>query len=235
MTSRRQGTKPPAAAPDDDQVAAYLRAHPDFLVRHPDLAAILAPPPRTGDGIADLQRFQIDRLRQDLDTMRGCAEHLISTTRSNMSTQTRTHDAVLAVLDAPSLADLALAVIDELPGLLDVDAITLCFETGRTAVRELAVPGVRRLPEGAVDRVLGEPGRETLLCAGAPGDAGVFDVAAGLVRSFALVRLHACGRCPPGLLALGSRDERAFQPGQGVDLLSFLARVIEHGVRRWVG
>ena len=94
-------TLPPAS---EAQVVDYLKSHPEFLDQHCELLARLAPPSRYSAGpVVDLQQFMITRLRDELDQLRGCAEHLISTSRNNMSTQNRTHDAVLSTLAAYDL------------------------------------------------------------------------------------------------------------------------------------
>lgn len=224
----------PDAAVTDERVAAFLRDHPDFLMRNPELAAQLAAPARWPGGgtLVDLQHYMNQKLRRELDQMRGCAEHLITTTRSNMTTQQRTHKAVLAALCAPGMAELAVVVAEELPPLLEIDAAALSFETGTTALPALAAPGVGRLPAGAVAAAMGD--REVVLCGSTAGDPAVFGAAAGLVQSFALARLRLADDQPQGLLALGSRAERTFVAGQATDLLSFLARVVEQAVRRWV-
>jgi len=36
------------------------------------------------------------------------------------------------------------------------------------------------------------------------------------------------------LLAFGSREEERFHPGQGTELLSFLARILTHAMRSWL-
>lgn len=222
------------AQPTEEQVAAYLRAHPDFLVRHPEVAVRLAAPKRQhGEGVADLQQFMIDRLRQELDQMRGCAEHLISTTRSNMSTQARTHAAALSVLGAKGMAELT-QILTDLAPQLEVEVVALAFETAGEVIPELAAPGLHRMPQGHLFDALEAEGREVVLRAATPGDAAVFGDAAGLVRSSALVRIPPGERRPPGVLALGSRHDRTFHPGQGTELLVFLARVIHYAVSRWV-
>lgn len=227
--SRHPGTDAPA---DEASVAAYLKAHPDFLHRHPEVLAKLMPPSRYDDDlISDLQVSIIARLRQELDEMRGCAEHLISTTRSNMSTQTRTHEAVLAILGAQSMADLARAVAEDLPPLLDVDVAGLAFDLGDEALPALTIAAIARPPADTTARLLGE--RAVLLKSAGAGEPELFGHAAALVQSAAMVRLTVPG-CPPGLLLLGSRAERTFHPGQATDLLGFLGHVVEHGVRRWL-
>lgn len=226
----------PRAQTTAAQVLTYLRAHPDFFIQNPEiLLAMTAPMRWRGDTVVDMQRFVIERQRDAIDEVKRCTEHLITTTRSNMSTQTRTHEAVLGMLAADGIERLAEVVNDDLPSLLDVDVTTLCFETGDSAIAELSAIGIQRLPSGAVNLLLGDEGRDTALHASTAGDPDVFGGGAGLVRSFALVRLAPCDGCPPGLLALGSRHERTFYSGQGTELLTFLARVLDYGVRRWVG
>lgn len=228
------GTDPVAAAPlSDDLVAAHLRANPDFLLRYPDLAACLAAPAREAGGgrVADLQQYMIERLRRELDEVRGCAEHLIGTQRTNMSLQTRTHDAVLGVLASQSMDELV-QVLTDVAELLEVDVITLCLETADEVVPDLAADGLMRLPRGSCTELFGD--RDVVLRGSASGDEAVFGAAAPLVRSYALARLHPGDRRPAGLLALGSRHDRTFRNGQGTELLTFFSRVVEYAVHRWV-
>lgn len=221
----------------DAQVADYLRRHPDFLIRHPDLAMVLSPPSRfeDADGVVDLQVYLIERLRDEMDDVRAAAEHLITTSRSNMSTQGRTHRAILVLLAADSMEALAQAVTDDLPTLLDVDVATLRFEESARPLPVLAVGTILRIPSGKVVKVVGGPDRDCALGEDLPGEPELFGEAADLVRSAAMVRLSPGGTCPDGLLCLGSRHGRTFHAGQATDLLNFLGRVVELCVRRFVG
>jgi len=63
----------------------------------------------------------------------------------------------------------------------------------------------------------------------------VFGPAAGLVRSDALIRLSVGQNVPLGLLVFGTRHPGYFNAGQGTELLVFLARVLEHCLRQWLG
>jgi len=221
-------TRPAPAS--EEQVIVYLRDNPDFLSLHPELISRMAPPSRFDGGpVVDLQHFMISRLHDELDQLRGCAEHLITTSRSNMSTQNRTHEAVLAVLDGDDMGGLARVVEEDFPALLDVDLCTIGFEGGDHP-HPAILPGIGTLPAGFIEQVMGAG--DVMLRAQAQGDPAIFGEGAGLVHSFALVRLAPID-CPPGLLALGSRVDRAFHATQGTELLSFLARVIEDCVMRW--
>lgn len=220
---------PPAS---DEQVVAYLQNHPNFLLDHPDLLGKLAPPSRFNGGpVVDLQQHVISRLREEMDHLRGCAEHLITTSRSNMSTQTRTHEAALAILEAGGMSGLARVVAEDLPSLLDVDLATIGFEDGEEGAAPLPLmPGIQTFPHGLLEQTLGAG--DVMLRSATVGDPVIFGDGADLVSSYALVRLSPKDM-PSGLMAMGSRNERGFHGGQGTELLGFLARVIEDCVQRW--
>lgn len=231
----------PPAAVDDDTVIAYLRDHRDFLVRHTDLLASLALPGRWGgedDGgqeggrVVDMQQFMLERLRGEIDNLRASALDLIDTSRRNLSIQNRTHAAALALLGAQDLAHMLRIVADDLPLLLDVDAVVIGFEPPAAPLSGLVLPDIRPLAAGTVDAILGNV--DVKLLRETSDDGTIFGSAAGLVRSAALARLMPSETVPIGLLALGSRGRGAFHSGQGTDLVGFLARVAERCARRWL-
>jgi len=231
VATRKTGDKAAAPAlPTADQVAAYLRAHPDFLREYPEIAADVLPGRDLGDGIADLQAHTLRALRAELLTMRSGAEELIHNARSNMSTQTSTHDAVLAVLAADSFEVFVRTLTDDLPPLLQVDLLMLCFEPG---LPKGAAIYVQELQAGAVDRLLGV-GSATRLRPTVGEEPALYGSGDGLVASDALVRLPLGDDLPPALMALGSRHADTFHNGQATELLTFLAGVVAHTVRRWV-
>ncbi|MGE0120453.1 MAG: DUF484 family protein [Dongiaceae bacterium] len=216
------------------QVADYLRQHPEFLVRHPDLLDIqVVPGRRRGEGIVDLQQFMVERLRRDVARLKADQDDLLANSRDNLSTQDRIHQAVLALLGADTFAHFIEIVTTDLSVLLDVDAVSLCIEVADGSAAKLCVDGVQVLAPGTVDRVLGTD-RAALLRDDTTGDAEIFDAGAGLVRSDALIRLKFGERVPPGLIAFGTRHPGYFDPGQGTELLHFLAHVIEHCIRAWL-
>ncbi|MEO0393016.1 MAG: DUF484 family protein, partial [Pseudomonadota bacterium] len=90
-------------APDLDpqQVRAYLRANPEFLAENSDLLTAMAAPERSGDeGIADFQKFLVDRLRREGEELKAQQGDLIANARANMNTLNRVHSAILFLLDA---------------------------------------------------------------------------------------------------------------------------------------
>jgi uncharacterized protein YigA (DUF484 family) len=215
------------------EVMDYLGRHPDFLTAHPELLEALSMPARwSGDGVVDIQQFMLERLRGEIDSLRGCAQDVIETSRTNMSTQTRVHAAVLALLATNNFDHLLRTIAEDLPLLLDVDVVTICFESGAMVEAKLVSPPIRRLEAGQVDCILG-PDRDLALFREMDDDGTIFGGGSSLVRSAALSRLRPGAKTPDGLLALGSRGN-AFHPGQATDLITFLGRVIERCIHRFL-
>lgn len=224
--------------PSEGQVMSYLRLNRDFLLRHPEMCLALSPPSRfdqsTRNGIVDMQVYMIERLQEEIRRIKGATEDLIHTSRSNLSIQSRTHEVILLLLEAENMAELAEIVTDILPSMLDVDVATLCFEEAPASFECLNVPGVFFIPQGSVTALLGGKDRDCALFEDMPGDIRLFGEAAELVASSALVRLNPDPLGPQGVLALGTRHDRTFHPGQGTELLSFLSGAIERCVYRFL-
>ena len=215
----------------DSAVADYLRDHPDFLIRNPDVLEALAPPARwSGDGVVDMQQYLINRNRSEMDELRDCAQDVIETSRSNMSTQTRAHAAVLALLAARQWGDIVHVVSHDWPLLLDVDVVSVAFEPAARPDTRLVQGDLGQLAADAIDRLLGD-NQDVRLFRELNDDGSLFGSGAGLVRSAALVRMRPSDNLPAGLLALGARGA-SFHPGQGTELLTFLCRVLEQTIAR---
>jgi len=225
-TTKADGENPATPGLSDDQVADYLLRHPDFLTRHPDVLEELAPPARwSGDGVVDMQQYMINRNRSEMDELRDCAQDVIETSRSNMSTQTRSHGAVLALLATRQWEDIVHVVTHDWPLLLDVDVVSLGFEPPAQPDPNLAIGELRALAAGTIDQLLGAD-QDVRLLREMHDDGTLFGSGAGLVRSAALIRMRPSMALPSGLLALGARGT-TFHPGQGTELLGFLCRAVE--------
>jgi hypothetical protein len=217
-----------------DQVEAYLRRHPDFLAERPDLLDVLTPPARPrGNGVVDLQQVMVERLRHKLSDVTQLRDDLVATGRSNLAIQARVHEAILALLRARSFEEFVETITTDLAVILDLDVVTIGVEQAAEGAAWKPISGVYCLKAGSIDRLLGRNGN-MLLREDIAGDPAIFDGAAGLVRSDALIRLSIGKSAPPALLALGSRQSGAFHAGQGTELLSFLSHVLEVSFRAWL-
>jgi len=221
-----------------EQVAGYLRRHPEFLTEHPDLLDVLMVPARSdiadaGSGVVDLQQAMVVRWRAEAERLRDLCEELIANGRINGAVQSRIHDAVLALLAARSFEHLMERVGTDLPLLLDLDAVYLCVEQSEKHFPPVVLHGVRSLAPGTVENLMG-PARKVCLRGNQAGGAVIFGPAAGVVTSYALLRLAISKTTPPAILALGARDPEHFDEGQATELLQFLARSLEHIIRAWL-
>lgn len=217
----------------DEAVAAFLRRHPQFLVERPELLAILAQPERRlGDGVIDMQSFIVERLKRTLARARSRECKLLAAGKDNLASQGRVQTSVLEILGARSFAHLIEIINKTLPDLLDLKAVSLCVET-EEPLPGTHPAGVVVLAPGAIEDLMGA-GDDIVLRANKPGERAVFGGSASAVRSVALLRLAFGPKTPAGILALGSGEPEAFHPGQGTELLAFLARVVEHCIRRWL-
>ncbi|MHA1151940.1 MAG: DUF484 family protein [Alphaproteobacteria bacterium] len=217
-----------------EQVAAYLRQHPDFFDQNPELLDAIAPvgAARAG-GVVDLRHVMVERLREELAGMSTLHDDLVVTGRVNLSAQTRVHKAILALLAARNFEHFVETLTTDLAVIVDLDVVTLGVEQSGEDVSRAQTPGVYSLDPGTVDRLVGA-GQSVALRDTIEGDPMVFGPGAGLVASDALLRLSISSTTPPALLALGSREPGQFHPGQGTELLGFLARVVESCIRGWL-
>lgn len=216
------------------EVATYLRQHATFLAEHPDLLDVLTPPAQQrGDGVIDMQQFMLQRLQTEVARLKNQHRALITTSRANLASQARIHQAVLALLAAPSFEHLIQIVTTDFAVLLDADVITLAVESVSCGQTHLSVRGVQLLERGAVETIFG-PDRDVVLRGDSQGDPAVFGGGAGLVRSSALLRLKVSPQAPAGLLAIGSRRAGKFHSGQGTELLGFLAKSLAVVIAGWL-
>jgi uncharacterized protein YigA (DUF484 family) len=224
----------PAGALSREQVRDYLAQHPDFLADNPDLIATLTPPAfATGRNVLDMQQFMLQRVQGENAKLSAIQAEMLAAMRDNAAVQARVGEAILLLLEANSFEHLIHAVTQDLATILDVDVVTLCVESDARGLVKVPTAGVMLLPPGTVAAELGPRDRVSLE-AEIQGDPAIFGAAAGLVRSQALVRLRVVDGAPLGLMALGAREPDKFQPGQGSDLLRFLADVIERLFRAWL-
>lgn len=211
---------------DAQGVLDYLRKNPDFFVHNPELLEVLELPARySGEQIVDLQHEALKRLRAKQDV-------LVDNSRSNMSVQMATHEAILAMLEARTLDEFIGIIQDEIPILLDIDMAAVALE-GAVETIDMSSEGMPvLLPTGEVQKRLGDD--DVNLIASVQAGDSLFGAARDLVKSVAIARLYPSEAMPAGLLILGAREENTFHPHQGSDLITFMARVAEILVEKWL-
>lgn len=217
-----------------EQVVEFLRENSDFFAKHPEgLAGMQAPARDLGDGVFDLQQAVIDRLRGEAGDLSDQNRDLVATSRTNLQSQSRVHECILALLQATSFEELIQAVTTDFAVILDLDIVTLCVEASECNALTLRTKGLVIVPPGTLDSVL-DPNRRLALRGDVVGDPELFGPGAALVRSDALVRLTISASSAPALMCFGSRLPDRFDTGQATELLDFLANVLEHVLRIWL-
>lgn len=229
---------PVSSEASEQQVLEYLARHPDFLRKHPELLAILTPPARAlGGDVLDFQQFQLKNLQANARTLKGKYDVLVDFCRDNLSVQSQVHDAVLRLVCARSLEQLLEVVTLDLVSLFDVDVVRLAVESEAaefyaTYYSEENYSGIVFISSGTCDALFGGNRRALMArdteAVEIPGFPEIFSDCAGLVNSCALLKLDLERVNRKVLLAFGVRYKDRFNPGQGLELLHFLARIVAH-------
>lgn len=232
-TDKRRG--PPAETLSADAVAAWLRQHPDFLADNPELLFALTPPDqRAGEAVVDFQRFMVERQQRELDKLKTSSQELLAISRLNKTTQQTVHRAVLALLAAPTFERAIATVVEDWATYMDLDVVALGIEHAGDPAMPGLKSGLTMLSAGEVDSRLGRGNDVKAFATLDPPDPALFGEAASLARSAAWLRLAIHEETPPGLLALGSRQEGRFHPRQNTELLRFLAAALAATIRAWL-
>ncbi len=223
---------PDAAPLSEAQVAAWLRAHPDFLQAR---AAELLNDANDGN-VVDLQRVLVTRLQTQVRELREENDALVVAGRGNHSVQAQVHQAALALVAARNLEQLVEVLTTDLMQHFGVDVVRLGLESPIAEAydvqyREQNYSGICFLTLGLVEDLLGSHKRVRLVSdvtKNRPeGFEEIFAECSGLVNSCALLRLQLPRTKRYGVLAFGAREVGRFHPKQGSELLVFLSRLLE--------
>jgi uncharacterized protein YigA (DUF484 family) len=225
----------PILEPAAEEVAAFLTAHPDFLARRPELYRVLTPPKRVhGENLADHMAAMVAAERSRLRALESEMQAALVDGRAGTGLALRVRLAVLALMRARDVPD---SVTQEWPPLLRAETCSLLAEPRPGPVylhgrNDTAVPrqGVRRLPAGAVARLLG-PGRDARVRTDVTDAELLHAEAAPLVVRDALVKVPLwCGT--PCILALGAREAVTLPLRQSAQTLAFLGRALAAALAR---
>jgi len=213
----------------DREVAAWLRDHSDFFVRHPDLAETLRVPHPCKPAVSLLE-YQNHLLRERGQRLHAKLLELVSIARNNDRLAERVQRLALNLLDARGgLDELLHGIKAILRDEFQADCIVLCLAeppptAGLSAVEEFLRPDVVGLFDDVFQ--LGRPrcGRLT------PEQAAVLcSQDASNVASAALIPLG--GESWRGLLVVGSFDAGRFYPGVGTLFLERIGELVSQALQ----
>lgn len=203
-----------------DDVAAYLKEHPEFFEHYAEVVAdVFIPHPHGGRAISIGER-QILTLRERSKQLEGKLTEMIQFGEENDIIGEKVHRLVLALVGARDLATLRHAADFNLREDFSVPhvAMKLWHPAADDGVSEAA----RIFAESLV-----HPHCGPLAMA---DTAAFFGEAAPLLKSYAYVALRGAGTF--GLLALASEDAQRFYPEMGTLYLTRIGEIISACLRR---
>ena len=210
---------------DNDCFKDHLRSNPGLLRDDDALLAELGLRLDVAN-LVDFGPVALSRLTAAHRRESSERQRLEAVAQANYLAQAQTHAAVIDLLEARNLADLARR-IDDLSRLrFGLAAGVLALE-GPGGVPA----GWRAFIEGQVDLVLGP--RRLAQMGHLPTALGLFGDMAPQIASVALIRMAIWNPARQGVIAFGSADPEAFSDDMGPDLVTFLARVTERTAERW--
>ncbi len=220
--------------PNDQDVADYLRRHPDFFEDKPTLLADLRVPHTTGSAVSLVER-QVAVLREGNTRLQKQLNEWVQVARENSQLNAQLHKLTLQIIECDSL-DALLSLIDR--------QLRLNFSASLVALRLLMSVDDNRLtlrdefPEDA-DAFRGLFRR--LLSAGKPHCGqlndeqllALFGEQAEGIASSAVLPLGKQGDL--GLLAIGSFEKDHYHTSMDTRFLDNLAEVITVTMGKYLG
>ncbi len=221
-----------AVSPTDEEIAAWLTAHPDFFVRNSGLLATLRLPHASG-GVISLIERQIEVLREKNHDGEARLAELVSIARSNEQLVAKIHEFTRRLMRAPTSRSVLVQMEAAFRENFEVSQTVLLL-FGNVVPNTGDLRFVRQV--AASDSNL--TGFESLLASGRPRCGQIrdtqrdfiFGADSGNVGSVALVPLTS--PVPLGLLVLGSPSRDRFHPGVSTDFLAHLGELIGDALAR---
>lgn len=217
----------------EEMVAEFLARHPDYFTSHEQLLLKLHLPHRSGKAVSLVER-QVGLLRDENKQLQRKLNNLIQIARENDRLNARMHRLGLALMGAGS-ADAVFTILhDALHNEFDADAMGVrLFVAPEAAFSTQNIAFASRQDSQRLFEKFFAANKP--LCGPLKADQAQFlfgdmhpDIA-----SAALVPIVA-DDCL-GLLAVGSRDPKRFNPSMGTLFLSHMGEMVGRSLQRSMG
>lgn len=211
------------------EVASFLRRHPDFLKSYPDLALALAVPRDSGQATS-LASYQLEVLRDQNRDLKRRLHELVEIASENEQLMIRVHSFTLSLMRAASRAETLKRAVACLTEDFSTDLVRVVLFSRSDDLP--AAEWLLTLPRTDADMVAfrefldrGEP-----LCGRLQAEklSFLFSARADGVRSSVLLPLGN-----QGMLAIGSIDANRFHPGMGTVFLKLMTEGLAAALARF--
>lgn len=209
-----------------DEIADYLRQHPEFFNQHAELLAELRVPHPHGTHAVSITERQVMALRDKARLLENKLAELIQFGEENDGISEKMHRLSLSLMAAPDLATLLGALNTHLLDGFGVPHSALRLWDVHSAEELAALATVSEGLRAQVDT------QRRPVCGPLPyaEAAAWFGESASHLRSFATIPLRASRTL--GLLILASEEPRRFYPEMGILYLERLGQLIGAAVAR---
>lgn len=216
-----------------EDIAEYLRGHPDFFNDFPDLLIDIRIPHASGDAISLVER-QMIALREANDQARTRMHELIEIARQNEELARRMHQLALTLMDAAEPKDIFSTLYDNLKKNFRADKVAVRLFADPAFVDTFAGDefsgarvGEQSLFKTIIEKRMPLSGRlkrqQQVFLFGDDGDE---------IASAVMIPLHGPGW--GGIMAIGSFDADRFQESMGVELLANMGEVLSLILKPWI-
>lgn len=226
MSEQAKAAEPARAAAD--AVKAYIRMHRGTLAQDGELLALLLPDRAELGEVRDLQRFVIDRLSAENAVLKSECEAMRGRQTASVLLGEGVRRFVLDLIDARSFAEAIATAVAAAPSF-GADRAAICVEGEHASPTH--TDGVRLIPPGTIEAVLGRDGTGAILAGGGElllGSGG------GDCRSLAAFRLKIGRKAPAALFVLGAVATGALEGEAAATDLRYAARALERAIRAWL-
>jgi uncharacterized protein YigA (DUF484 family) len=225
MNERAEARTPAKAAAE--AVKAYVRLHRDKLSRDGELLSLLLPERFAERGVGDLQRYIIERLREENTALRNERDGLKGVREQVIRIGEAAQMTILDLLDARTFEE-AIRIAVNAASAFGASCAAFCVEGDGAAPKRCE--GVRIVAPGTSVDVLGPEVRSAVL---SNGGALLLGAPGRDCHSIAAFRLQVGRETPVLLYVLGAREPGRFQGDEQIDL-AFFARALERSIRAWL-
>ncbi len=213
---------------NEDAVADYLLAHPDFFERHSSLLAKLQLPHSTGGAAISLVERQVAVLRQQQQTLEKKLRDLVEVAHSNEELAGKIHALFVLLIEAKNRDETIEILERQLRTAFNADQAILVLFNDNENSAEPDGRFLRLVPRD--DPAIGS--FKTFLKTSAARCGTVRDAQRDFlfgtgnieIGSVALIPLGAKSQL--GFLAIGSHSADHFHPGKSIDFLTRLGELV---------
>lgn len=225
--------KVPAPGITAEDVLSYLRRHPGFFNKYPEILEEILIPHSSGEAVSLVEK-QVAILREQNEQTRKRMHELIEIARQNEELAKRMHKLALTLMDAAEPKDIFSTLYENLRRNFRADKVIVKLFAEPAFIDTFAGPefaGRNAKELGSFKAVIekrvpisGQLKRQQ--------QAFLFGDDNDYIASAVIVPLHGSGW--GGVLVIGSKDPDKFQESMGVELLANLGEILSFIIKPWV-